>query len=96
MCTGNLSASAQIFPDGRDLDIPSLSGFVIAGVFREPGNAERLVSSLKQEGYSDAEIVNPESSVKKVCYQSFASREEAVATLQQLRSADKEGWVFKK
>ncbi len=70
--------------------------FVIAGVFREPGNAEKLVSSLKQDGYTYAEIVNPEASVKKVCYSSFASRKEAIAALEQLHAAKKDGWILAK
>ena len=70
--------------------------FVIAGVFREPGNAEKFVATLQQEGFSDAQIVNPESSVKKVSYSSFATRKEAWTALEQIHAAKKDGWILVK
>jgi hypothetical protein len=94
IASGNPAAHKETAMELQNILDNQKNFFIIAGVFREPGNAEKLVISLQQEGFARAEIVNPLSSIKKVCYGSFAYRKDAEAALQNLRSVKREGWIL--
>lgn len=68
---------------------------LIAGCFSLQQNANNLVRSLKTQGF-DASVVgkNPNGLVR-VAFQSFESRELALAQMKRLKSAGKSTWLLK-
>lgn len=68
---------------------------VIAGCFKIKSNAEKLHKQLIEKGYPAAITTSRNGLMYKVCVETFASREEAVAGLARLKSAEPalELWV---
>lgn len=65
---------------------------VIVGSFSNVGNAEKLVKTLKTEGYSDAGILGKFGSLTSVKMGSYSSLGDAKSALQQ---SGKDGWIKK-
>lgn len=70
---------------------------VIAGAFREPGNAEKKVNQLKAIGF-DAKILGINKwNLTQVAYASFNSRAEALTSLRKIQKTDsKDAWLLVK
>ena len=70
---------------------------VIAGAFREPGNAEKKVNQLKAAGF-DAKILGVNKwNLTQVAYASFNSRAEALSSLRKIQKTDsKDAWLLVK
>jgi len=70
---------------------------IIAGAFREPANANRKLKQLKDKGY-DAQIVGMNKrQLTQVAFGSFATKEEAQATLNDIRKTiAKDAWLLVK
>ena len=68
---------------------------VIAGAFREPGNAERKVKQLIEKGY-DAQILGTNKwNLTQVSYASFNSKIEARKELNTIKeSVSSDAWLF--
>lgn len=69
---------------------------IIAGAFKDFGNAENLVKDLKGKGYSSSILANPKNPLHMVSYGGFASREQAVEELHAIQtSINSNAWVYK-
>lgn len=69
---------------------------VIGGAFAKLRNAERFVKKLRKQGF-DAVIIDQKNELHRVCYSSFALRNEAVAALREIQSAEnKNAWLLVK
>jgi cell division septation protein DedD len=67
--------------------------YIVAGVFREEDNADKLVRELKLKGYN-AEKFGKIGKMHAVSYAVFASKEEADNYLQKIKgSADAGAWI---
>lgn len=80
----------------REVVKPVVGKFpVIAGCFKIKGNADRLHKQLIEKGYPAAITASRNGLLFKVSVESFASRQEAVAGLARLKSAEPgmELWV---
>lgn len=70
--------------------------YIIAGAFKSESNAQGLVNTLEQKGYG-AQIINLQgSSLYRVGYEQYVSRDEAEAHLNNLRSQENNSaaWVL--
>jgi hypothetical protein len=70
--------------------------FVIGGAFRSETNARNFSASLKAEGFDNARIINPDGSLKMVCFDSFASMEQAQSELNRVKAMQREAWIHRK
>lgn len=68
--------------------------FVIGGAFRSDVNAEKFAETLKTEGFKDAYVIDEEAKLKLVCFDSFETLEEAKLERDQLKSQQKDAWVY--
>lgn len=70
---------------------------IIAGAFREPANATKKLTQLKDQGY-DAQIVGMNKwQLTQVAFGSFATREEAQTALNDIRkTVAKDAWLLVK
>lgn len=69
--------------------------FVIAGAFRQPGNAETLVRELQGRGFTNARVIDTVGALLYVCYDGFADANAAEAMLTDLRSRQEKGWIYR-
>ncbi len=68
--------------------------FIIAGSFGEEENANRLVKQLQSESF-DAEIIGTnKNGLFRVAFDGFTTKEEALISLQKLKSDNKSGWIL--
>lgn len=69
--------------------------FIIAGVFREKANAERMTNNLKLKGHK-AKIVDQTSrGLYRVCFEAFSSMDEAIKQLAIIRKDEESSaWVL--
>ncbi len=68
--------------------------FIIAGAFKTAANAAKKETELKRQGFLNAHIIENSEGLKLVCYEGFASREEAFTELNRMKALNKEGWIF--
>lgn len=68
---------------------------LITGCFQIPENAERFVSTLQNQNIS-ASIIGKRNGLHVVSAGNFATREEAVAQLAQLKKSQPEAWLLVK
>ncbi len=67
---------------------------VIAGSFSVKSNAEILVKTLRNQGYSDAGIVGKFNNFYSVKYASYSSKEQAISVQNKINKAENsESWV---
>jgi cell division septation protein DedD len=69
--------------------------FVIAGAFKQSGNAEALVRELRDRGFSHARIIDTVGSLMYVCYDGFPEAAAAESLLTDLRSRQEKGWIYR-
>ena len=68
--------------------------FIIAGSFGKEENANRLVKQLQSENF-DAEIIGTnKNGLFRVAFDGFTTKEEALISLQNLKSDNKSGWIL--
>ena len=67
---------------------------IIAGSFRSEKNAIRLVDQLQAENYNAKIIGTNRNGLIRVCYENFATKEEATSMLHDLKSEGKSGWIL--
>ena len=67
---------------------------VIAGSFRSEKNAIRLVNHLQEENYNAEIIGTNRNGLIRVCYENFATKEEATSMLHDLKSEGKSVWIL--
>ena len=68
--------------------------FIIAGAFNSIVNASKKEADLKKQGFSNAHIIENKDGLKLVCYDGYATREEAFTELNRMKALHKEGWIF--
>lgn len=69
--------------------------YIIAGAFKDSGNAIDLVKELKSKGYN-AVIVNKDSDVNLVSFGLYHSKQEAEAELEKIIVKEPEAWILEK
>ena len=67
---------------------------VIAGSFSSEKNAAKLVNQLQNENYNAEIIGTNRKGLIRVCYENFATKEEAASMLHNLKSEGKSGWIL--
>ena len=67
---------------------------VIAGSFSSEKNATRLVNQLQSENYNAEIIGTNRNGLIRVCYEKFATKEEATSMLHDLKSEGKSVWIL--
>jgi adenylate cyclase class IV len=68
---------------------------LVAGAFKNVGNAQKLEKELKSLGYKNATVKKPKNHIYfLVFYESFSKREEAMKLQIQLESKGEEPWIF--
>jgi cell division septation protein DedD len=72
----------------------TLSYFAIAGVFKSRDNAENLVRSLQNEGFTQAAIIENKSKMFYVSASGFADKTEAKTWMNSAGNNDRNFWVF--
>jgi len=80
--------------DSLEEIIVDIKFYVIAGSFSLEKNATRLVNQLKEEKYNAKIIGTNKNGLIRVCYESFATKEEAFSLLENLNSEGKSGWIL--
>lgn len=67
---------------------------IVAGAFKEPENAEKKITQLKEKGFSPA-IIPTRHGLHQVLYGSFETRKEALAKLQEIkREENADAWLL--
>lgn len=66
---------------------------VVAGAFKIAENADAFMKTLHSQGFTETHIIR-KGLLNYVTYSSFASRNEAIAMLDSLRSQKAEGWIW--
>jgi cell division septation protein DedD len=76
---------------------PDSQYLIIAGAFKEQGNAESLVTKLREKGYK-AELAGlSKSGLQMVSFGSFGTKEEALEALALIKKKENPGaWLLKK
>jgi len=69
--------------------------YIIAGAFRDSGNAIELVKELKTKGYN-AVIVTKNSDITQVSFGLYNSQQEADAALAKIKIQEPEAWILEK
>lgn len=84
---------------GANTGQPETAGLmyhIIGGCFQYLDNAQGLVAELKQRGYNSY-IVDQNKGLHRVCYGSYATREEALAAIDSIRAKENSSaWILKK
>ena len=76
--------------------IATLVFHVIGGCFGELGNAEKLVTRLRNKGYS-AYIIDDHRGLHRVAYGSYVLRQEALTVLKAVKKEEQsEAWLLRK
>ena len=69
---------------------------LIAGCFSSINNANKLVSTLNEQGYPSEMIGENERGLHMVTYQSYSSKAEATKELKSLTSNGMSTWIIKR
>ena len=62
--------------------------------FRSKKNAIKLVDQLQESNYNAKIIGKNRNGLIRVCYENFATKEEAASMLYNLKSEGKSGWIL--
>ena len=68
--------------------------FIIAGAFSKEKNANKFVKQLQKENYNSSIIGKTKGGLIRVCFDSFETKEEAIISLDELRSEKKSAWLL--
>ena len=77
----------------KAFDISGKHYFIIGGCFEVAENSERFLQLLKEKGYPAAKLEKL-GRLTPVCYNGFASKEEATAELARIKSSDPNVWLM--
>lgn len=88
------TTAVAVTPTLPPLPLHTDSYFIVAGVFRQRENADRLLEQLKNSGYPDAALMEADGPRYYVTYGEFASRNEAVASVRSIKESSREGWIY--
>ncbi|MBP9725370.1 MAG: SPOR domain-containing protein, partial [Bacteroidia bacterium] len=71
--------------------------YIIAGAFGVEENAEKLLTTLKESGYNDAQLAGKTSSggLLRVAYLKADNLNEAETKLSEIKDKSLEGWILK-
>lgn len=71
--------------------------YIIAGAFRSKNNADRKITSLKEEGFDATYVGTNSFGLHQVAYARFSSKNEATSQLAQIRATDSpSAWILTK
>ncbi|MEE3037100.1 MAG: SPOR domain-containing protein [Bacteroidota bacterium] len=74
----------------------NMQSFIVAGAFSSIINAEKLVSKLKTDGYSNAKIIGQShSGLHRVAYSSYSDISKAMIDLKLIRKDNSSAWLLK-
>ena len=77
-------------------EAPADKYFIISGAFRDKTNAEKKIQMLKKAGYPATIAGQNKLGLWLVAYQGFASHDDAVQTLNNLKKQHPGVWIFNK
>lgn len=70
--------------------------FIIGSCFKSHENAINYKASLKEQGFVNADIIEPESGgLYKVFFDAFSTQEEADASIKNIKQYNSNAWIFK-
>ena len=81
-------------PKEKKEEIIEMNFSVIAGSFRSEKNAIRLVNQLQEQNYNAEIIGTNRNGLIRVCYENFATKEEATSMLHDLKLEGKSSWIL--
>lgn len=67
---------------------------LIAGAFSKETNAEKFVLKLQNDNYNSSIVGKTKGGLIRVCFDSFATKEEATTALNILKSDNKSAWIL--
>ncbi|MGY8950254.1 MAG: HU domain-containing protein [Flavobacteriales bacterium] len=67
---------------------------LIAGAFSKEKNAEKFVLKLQNDNYNSSIVGKTKGGLIRVCFDSFATKEEATTALNILKSDNKSAWIL--
>jgi hypothetical protein len=89
-------APIAIAATSGEMNITNLRFHVVGGCFSSENNAEKLFKKLKKKGF-EARMVGTFKNLYTVSYSSFATREEAVAMLDEVKNTENTAaWLLEK
>lgn len=68
--------------------------YLIAGAFSKETNAEKFVLKLQNDNYNSSIVGKTKGGLIRVCFDSFATKEEATTALNILKSDNKSAWIL--
>ena len=68
--------------------------YLIAGAFSKEKNAEKFVLKLQNDNYNSSIVGKTKGGLIRVCFDSFATKEEATTALNILKSDNKSAWIL--
>jgi cell division septation protein DedD len=88
--------AAEILPEKTSISASEKKSFhVIGGCFSIQKNAEKFMKDLRKKGFQP-HIVDQHNGLFRVSYNSFDTREEAVASLIEIKSGNSSAWILSK
>ena len=78
------------------VEISDRKFFIIGSCFKSHENAINYKASLIEQGFANADIINPEGGgLYKVFFNAFSSKDEASAAMQNIKQINSNVWIFK-
>ena len=74
--------------------IKEKSYFIIAGAFSKEKNANKFVKQLQAENYNSSIIGKTKGGLIRVCFDGFETKEEAIISLDAIRTENKSAWLL--
>ena len=74
--------------------IKGKSYFIIAGAFSKEKNANKFVKQLQAENYNSSIIGKTKGGLIRVCFDGFETKEEAIISLDAIKSEKKSAWLL--
>ena len=74
--------------------IKEKSYFIIAGAFSKEKNANEFVKQLQAENYNSSIIGKTKGGLIRVCFDGFETKEEAIISLDAIRTENKSAWLL--
>ncbi len=90
--TVEVSSSASV---SQNLPQQEYHYFIIAGAFRDKGNADKLVNQLRQKGFNAMYAGQTNSGLWRIAFEAFADRSTALRRLDAIKQEENSGaWLF--
>lgn len=68
--------------------------YIIAGAFVEKENAKKLVERLSRWNYNSSIVEDGNNKIMRVCYASYAKKENALFNLKKIRTENPDAWML--